>query len=504
VPPHKRGHNVQEDKFVNHKKGNDQDRAEGVDNDKYLRLMLPVPYALHRDKLKALKLDFPGVFFHCRDNSNHDHPFSHAVTMIGTRFMQRKMRSGTKILDVYGNPNACDKFNSSQIHADSPKFMKAVVSRSCPADYIREVNKWGPFFDENEGVERYHRGDLMSLVRSGEIEKYDVLQMVHTLYYIPFEELAAALAAPGKRVAYALVHRHRGTKGSLNDGEQTFEKKWVGDVKLLRQLNVATGSVYVHPDLTDVLFAERKVWLPKQPMEYSDSRGKRAESVSTDGLTWECHIVNDDTWVVEFVSYREPDAGHGGVDYAAMWNDDSDVYDDDFLATPSTSPTSEVQLYDSHVVIPTVDGKFLSLDIPCKELFNHLRARCSGRERTPKLLEELISTANHLVQPSTLFGDKVGMRCPPDKIYDVAMAAWAIDVLKEANIVDQISLLRPVLNKHAKGMKLGPRIKDLCFRDLMQLMRLTLQGVKDVNKIVRHKDPLDFGVSTLQDYLAKV
>jgi len=323
------------------------------------------------------------------------------------------------------------------------------------------------------------------------------------LYYVPFEELAAALAAPGKRVAYALVHRHRGSKGTINDNEQTYEKKWVGDVRLLRQVNVATGSAYVHPDLTDLLFAERKVWLPKTSLEYSDSRGKTPLPVSSDGLTWECHIVNDDTWVVEFVSYREPEAGGNVVDYAAMWEDDSDVFDDDPLSTPSSSGSSEVQLHESHVVIPTADGKFLSLDIPCKELFNHLRARCSGRERTPKLLEELISTANHLVSPSTLFGDKVGMRCPPDKIFDVAVAAWSVDVLKEANITDSIARLRPVLNKHAKNMKLGPKIKDLCLRDLMQLMSLTLQGVKDVNRVVRHKDPLDLGVSTLQDYLAR-
>jgi hypothetical protein len=322
------------------------------------------------------------------------------------------------------------------------------------------------------------------------------------LYYVPFEELAAALAAPGKRVAYALVHRHKGSKGSINDSEQTYEKKWVGDVRLLRQVNVATGSAYVHPDLTDILFAERKVWLPKTPLDFCDSRGKASASSSGDGLTWECHIVNDDTWVVEFVSYREPEFGCGAVDYAAMWADD-DVFDDDPFSTPSSSGSSEIQLHESHVVIPTSDGKFLSLDIPCKELFSHLRSRASGRERTPKLLEELISTANHLVNPSTLFGDKVGMRCPPDKIFDVCVAAWSADVLKEAKIADSIALLRPVLIKHAKGMKLGPRIKDLCLRDLMQLMSLTLQGVKDINKVVRHKDPLDFGVSTLQEYIAR-
>jgi hypothetical protein len=317
------------------------------------------------------------------------------------------------------------------------------------------------------------------------------------LYYVPLEELAAALHAPGKRVAYALVHKHASSKGTINDGEQTYEKRFVGGTGLVKQVNNATGSSYVHPDLTPLLFAERKVWMPKD----CDARRDQAETLGRKGLTWECHIINDETWVIEIVPYTES-GDNGIVDYAAMWDDDENLFDEDPLSTPTSESTGDsIQYKETHILIPASDGKFFNLEIPNRELFNHLRARCSGRERTPKLLDELISTANHLVNPSTLFGDKVGMKCPPDKIYDICVAAWSADVPRETMITDSVALMKPTLIKHARNLKMGSKWKELCFGDLMSVMRMSLQGVRDVNTIVRSKDPLDLGVSHLQTYL---
>jgi hypothetical protein len=374
--------------------------------------------------------------------------------------------------------------------------MKALVNRVGPPDFIREVNKWGPFYDADEGIERYHRGSLMSLVRSGEIAQYDVLQMTHTLYYVPFWELAEALHAPGnKRVAYALVHKHAHEKGSINDGEQTYTKKWVGDQLLVRQVNTQTGSAYVHPDLTRTLFSENKVWLPESKLA---SRTDPDNHENNKGLAWEMHYINDDTWVVEFVPYTQTEID-GITDYSAMWDDDDAIFDSDPMTTPSDSSSNDIHRRSNCVVIPTLDGKFIEVEIPCVELFDHLRMRCAGRDRTPKLLEELVSTANHLVNPSTLFGDKPGMRCPPDKVYDVAVAAWVIDMPKENNITDALRCLRPVLNKHARGLKLGLDYKNLSLLDLMTSMRVALQGARAVNQTIRSKDFIDVGLSHLEE-----
>jgi len=219
------------------------------------------------------------------------------------------------------------------------------------------------------------------------------------------------------------------------------------------------------------------------------------------GIAWELHKINDETWVVELVPYVDQ-VLDGVTDFAALWDDDEALESDDYMTTPLSSESeAAITQKSASVVIPSSDGKFIELDIPCRELFDHLRLRCIGRQRDAKLLEELISTANHLVNPSALFGDKPGMRCPPDKVYDVAVAAFTVDILKESNISDCISGLRPVLVKHARNRKLGPKYKDYTTRDLMEILRNSLSTAQVINRAVRNKDPIDSGLDHLQQLL---
>jgi len=411
------------------------------------------------------------------------------------------------VLDVYGNPNGCDGFNRSQSQAENPKSMKALVNRCGPEDFIREINKWGPFFDDEEGIERYHRGSLSTMINTGEIEQYNVLQMVHTLYYVDMQDLTDALHAPcsnGKRVAYALIHNHSGPKGSINDGEQTYEKKFIGGQWLVRQVNTMTRSAYVHPCLNQLLFRQRKVWLPKdQYVKRGDGAFMSQNPVDkTRGIAWELHKINDETWVVELVPYVDTKL-EGVIDYAQMWEDDEAMSIDDYMTTPSSTEVVSDTTSDAHsVIVPTQDGKFVELDIPCKELFAKLRMRCSGKVRDAKLLEELISTANHLCDPSSMFGDKTGIRCPPDKIYDVAVAAFMADIMKENRFQESLSGLRPVLVKHARKRKMGPNYKDFSTGDLMDILRNGLSVGAAINKTLRNRDPVGEGIEHAQRLLS--
>jgi len=324
---------------------------------------------------------------------------------------------------------------------------------------------------------------------------------------VDFAELARALHAPcakGKRVAYALIHRHQLEKGAINDGEQEYQKRFVAGKWLVKQVNTATKSAYVHPCLDQLLFAQKKVWLPEEKMVRGHD-GRMVEHVPEDkhlGIAWELHKINDETWVVELVPYVDQ-VLDGVTDYAAMWDDDEALETvDDYMSTPLSSESEgPITQKSASIVLPSADGKFIELDIPCRELFDHLRLRCIGRPRDHKLLEELISTANHLVNPSALFGDKPGMRCPPDKVFDVSVAAFTVDILKESNISECISGLRPVLLRHARNRKLGPKIKDYSTRDLMDVLRNSLSMVQMLNKTVRHKDPVDAGLDHLQQLL---
>jgi hypothetical protein len=498
-PPHMRGHNVQAgDKTVNFKNrkpgaGPDPDKVEGVDNNAYQRLKLPVGFALPREKLDKLKKEFPGVFFHCRDNGNHDHPYSHVVTQIGTRMLQRRIQPGARILDVYGNPRACDSFNASQGQAALPKVAKALVKRFGAADFIREVNKWGPFTDD-EGNERYHRGTLRSLVNSGEIANYDVLQFVHTLYYEDMQVICDALHAPGgKRVAYGLIHRHPLSSGTINDGEQSYVKNGKG---LVKQVNLKTNSTYVHPDITPLMFSEHKQWFPASKLATRTMAGDEP----LQGLTWECHIINDDTWVIEMVPYTLYDEEDDAVDFDAAWALDEEVSEG--FDTPSSSDEgSAVQITDSEVIIPTRDGKFLRLSICSKDLFNQLRVTCVGKDRNQKLVDELVHQANHAIFPSKLYPGKEGVKCPQDRIFDHVIAAWVADAEREDKVLEAVSMLRPMLVKHARGLKLGSKLQDLCFRDLLDCLRSMVSAGRDINRVIKSKDKIDMALATVQGYV---
>jgi len=456
--------------------------------------------------LGRLKVVFPGVFFHCKDNGNHDHPYSHVVTMLGTRFLQRRIKPGSVVLDVYGNPNGCDGFNKSQSHAENPKSMKALVNRCGPTDFIREINKWGPYFDADEEVERYHRGSLQWLVESGEIKRYNVLQMIHTLYYVDMQQLTDALHAPcenGKRVAYALIHNHVGTKGSINDGEQTYTKRFINGQWLVRQVNVATRSTYTHPCLQQLLFQQRKVWLPKERLDVrGDGTVKSHEPEDKKrGVAWELHKINDETWVVELVPYLD-EVLDGVTDYDQMWEDDEAMSVDDYMSTPSTTDVATDTTADPHeVIVPTLEGKFLQLEVPCKELFNKLRMSAMGKVRDAKLLEELITMAKHLCDPSSMFGDKIGIRCPPDKIYDVAVAAFMADIAKENRFQESLAGMRPVLLRHARAKKMGPNYKEFTTGDLMDILRNGLFVSAAINKTIRNKDIVGEGIEQAQRLL---
>jgi len=334
-----------------------------------------------------------------------------------------------------------------------------------------------------------------------------VLQLVHTLYYVDMQDLTDALHAPcsnGKRVAYALIHNHAGPKGSINDGEQTYEKKFVGGQWLVRQVNSATRSAYVHPCLNQLLFRQRKVWLPKdQFVKRGDGFQNHQPVDKTKGIAWELHKINDETWVVELVPYIDQHL-EGVIDYAQMWEDDEALSVDDYMTTPTSSSVEAPDTAaDAHqVIIPTQDGKFVELEIPCKELFAKLRMRCSGKVRDAKLLEELISTANHLCDPSAMFGDKTGIRCPPDKIYDVAVAAFMADIMKENRFQESLSGLRPVLVKHARKRKMGPNYKDFSTGDLMDILRNGLSVGAAINKTLRNRDPVGEGIEHAQRLLS--
>jgi len=300
--------------------------------------------------------------------------------------------------------------------------------------------------------------------------------------------LHAPLNKPGKRVAYALIHRHDLEKGSINDEEQTYVKKVaMNGVKLVKQINVTTKSEYVHKDLTPLLFRADKTWFPNES--------------SKNGLTWECHLVNKDTWIIEIVPYTLHEMRDDVVDYGAMWDLEEEDFLSDGVPTPESSTTG-VQLQDECIIIPTRDGKFIRAEIVNHKLFSVLRQSCVGKERNRALLDEVIRLAKHHVSPSAMFGDKEGMRCAEGQIFDHAIAAYFVDLEHEQQLMEAAVTLRPVLAAHASKLNLGPKFMDYSARDLLSSLRSAVTIGRHVNAVFRSKDPVDRGLEILGNTLA--
>jgi hypothetical protein len=330
-------------------------------------------------------------------------------------------------------------------------------------------------------------------VNDGRIREFNVLQFIHTLYYQDFGELTRAMHAPldqpGKRVAYALIHRHAGNRGSINDGEQVYEKKTAfNGLQLVKQTNVSTCSSYIHKDLTPFLFSADKTWFPHDG--------------ATQGLTWECHLVNEETWVIEIVPYVLTEMREDVVDYAALWDMDEDLdTETNGVDTPPT-PKSGIEFKDDFLIIPTHDGKFIKAEIVNRKLFAVLRQSCVGKDRNRTTLDELVRLAKHNVSPSAMFGDKEGMHCPEDKIFDHAIAAYFVDLDHEEQLMEAASTLRPVLASHASKLNLGPKFRDYSINDLLSALRCAVKVGQHVNNIVRSKDPVDRGLEILGNTLS--
>jgi len=378
--------------------------------------------------------------------------------------------------------------------------MTALVYNFGHTDFIREVNKHGPIMGPDG--DRYIYGKLRSIIDDSTIAKYNVLQLIHTLYYIDFADLNDALHAPcdkGTRTAVALVHRHEGSSGTINYGEQSYTKRR----GLVKQINNSTNSSYVHPDLTPILFAEKKYWYPEQKTQWADGRyGKHDPVVGTKGFTWDLKIVNSDTWIVQIVPCtRSDDQGDGypsdEVDYEELW----DEYEEQDLVEQQPIQPTGPKVRDHKMMLPMNDGRFIELDICSPALLGKLRFTAMGKTRNAKLMSELVNQAKHLVDPSTLFGAREGIYCPEDKVYDHVLAALVVDMAREGDMLKACILLEPLIQEHARSLGMGRQIFGFKCAEVVSMLKRTLGMARTVNSVMSAKDLVDATLSAAERVL---
>jgi len=249
----------------------------GVGDLKTPRKVFRVPYALSKEKFEVLHKDFPTLHIVC-GGDYHDHPVAHTRTMVATWMLfEYVLASRKRTLDLHGSPISNGKHEN----------VETVVEMCVPKDAVRKVTKWGP----SEGFKEHTMRDITTHPSPETREwmgTFDQFVSVHTGYYYSMEEVTALLQHKEGSVLHMLMHRFSGEVGSLNDGEQTWFKRSVGEsLTEVVQTNVLTGEKYVHPDNSH--WFESNSWAPA-PRETEDGMHHRA------GVAWTMNMVGPDTY----------------------------------------------------------------------------------------------------------------------------------------------------------------------------------------------------------------
>jgi len=487
VPPHRRGVNLEMGDHVQVAGLREEDK-QGVDNHAFQKLIVYVSFALVHEMVAQLAKAFPGMFFVSKCHDNHDHPFSHVVTQVGTRLLQRMFVPGSRILDVYGSPLACQKFNHSQKAARNPKTMFANVIQTGGTNFIREVNKWGPIFGGEDGI-NFTRGPVARLT-DGFLKRFDCFQLIHTLYYVTNEQLVHLLhspidaALPGlsiRKKALALIHVHTAQKGSINNGEQTYEVR----NGIVKQKNVSTNSSYLHPNITPFWMAEKKEWYNEDGI----------------GFVWELHTVCKDTWIVEIVAATRQE-----IDDTVFEDDWEAMFDEGlFDHSETTKPFS--RRAEQHVsMLPTVNGKFIELDLNNDDLVTALRRFAAGKPRAGvqghELMKELIGHARNLVHPSSLFPDKTPLACRDGTMVDHCVSAFLSDLERETSLLDCMDNMQGLFYKHSKAVTGKRPAATAGGADWLGNLRLLAKVGTVGIKAARSKDPVGSALSHVEGFLS--
>jgi len=271
----------------------------------------------------------------------------------------------------------------------------------------------------------------------------------------------------------ALIHRHEGNHGFLNDGEQEF---WVRG-GIVRQRNVSTNTSYYHPNITPFWFREDKTW-------YNDAGF---------GIAWECHLVCEDTWIVEAVFADRSKLVDGSEDeWKKMFEEADALYNDDVVRPSRVQPVT---------VLPTTSGKFVELEVSCPELFDALRLQAVGKSRVGsegrKLYDSLLASAKHLVKPGALFPGADGLACQERLIMDHVLSAFVTDVARETDQLKACALLFPHMASHAKAVRGTAGGGKFSVVGAMDVLRSSVKVGLAVNKVVRASDPIGSALTHL-------
>jgi len=304
-----------------------------------------VPYTLTDEQREYLEKKFPGHLFVTTSDGYHDHPIAHISASLEARRVVEKLPKGTvdhpkRYIDLHGNPKA----NARVMRENPGVVIYTVVFIACPQDVIRKNTKWGPRVVGDHTM--WYECSLRELpTYTGlpvPLSEIDGVLSLHTLYYYDFGEIARLMSCLRDGAGmHCMLHRHKGDRGSLNMGEQTWDRVYDNNHPWIHQVNSMTGERYSHKPM-DAWF-EHGSWTVQQD---------EWQQVGYNGLAWTRNMLSHECYYLLIMSCSHHVARASDNCYKLDW------------ATPAaTTPGWNAEKLLRHASI-SLDG--YSVDIPHK------------------------------------------------------------------------------------------------------------------------------------------
>jgi len=364
--------------------------------------MTPEQHAAWRTYFPRIRLD-PGVSY-----TGHDHPISHAATLVGIRYIQNMFRPGERVCDVYGNPTANEKTNLYfKRRSERPRNPIAAptidtwVKHKTASDYVRQKTKWGPRC-RPDGSLRWYEGDMFEINK-----EYDTYIGIHTLYYQSMSDKAKFLSDKPNARCLELV----------NFDANPDCKLW-GELRQIKNNGVTTqtspnGERYQHANIDP--------WF----RQFSYACGL---PLNRKGIAWTIHSLGGPMHVIEIVA-ANPDMCEQG--YAR----DKDEVDEIHLVVDSAGAKPSwngwVSMNDTSVRIKLTNYSLAA----------NLRHWMTLRARDASTFKDLCTKARRVTAPDIVTGT-VEFPIGPGELADHIVYAYLADAPGEKILTDGVRMLR--------------------------------------------------------------
>jgi hypothetical protein len=445
------------------------------------KVVYELPYGLSDVQFKNLSARFPGVAFVQTGIDCHDHPIAHTSYRIVWENVMRKLRPGTLVADVSGNPDHNERFNRMQAKRNSPIHVDTFCKVLSAKDSVRKKTRWGPAI--KDGVARWEELTLYDMYRNEDsrarFARYDAFLLNHSLYYYKMDEITRLLALNTDSVMYATLHKLEGHNGTLNCGEQFYEKDLQTGV--VRQTNVETGEFYMHPDPAP--------WF--QNFCYADEHG---------AIAWTINKGCDDTYVVTITSTEKflvPEDCWKDGKIVHQHEAERIVVSEQAGVEPPPAYTMEKVVIKTHDFVPGLNvSKEKVVLITHPELFSALKSFMINKPRNAKTLADLTAKAHREAGNNTLLGTNKRVKISSEALTEHVFAAWTSGLVLEkalfgAIVANNGDISSVNSNLAGKSLSLGKA------NALKQAVRVAL----GVNSIMRSKDSVESVLRHVDDLL---